>query len=183
MKMGIGRGKDLSSSAVKIGVKTRPLSYVGVAITRKEFYQMGHRNSFTWEQVCWQLLLVALTCAVYLYRSTWERLLQSYFVIYVWRCSVKRSRILSQLEASRASGLLSPWTLIYGRFNSKAWHFDKNVCVLIFGQIKAFPSVLVNFLCNWLFTKSSLPWWNIICCICVLSTPGNTNACALSWLI
>ncbi|KAF6025141.1 Tep6 [Bugula neritina] len=51
MKMGIGRGKDLSSSAVKIGVKTRPLSYVGVAITRKEFYQMGHRNSFTWEQV------------------------------------------------------------------------------------------------------------------------------------
>ena len=51
MKFGIGRGKDLSSAAVKIGLKTKPLSFVGVSFTRIEIYNMGDRNSFTWPEV------------------------------------------------------------------------------------------------------------------------------------
>lgn len=49
--MGIGRGKDLSSVDVKLGLKSAPLSFVGVSIHHKELYDMGARNSFTWDEV------------------------------------------------------------------------------------------------------------------------------------
>ncbi|XP_067941196.1 CD109 antigen-like [Watersipora subatra] len=49
--LGIGRGKDLSAEEIKVGLKTKPLSYVGIAFQRIEIYNMGGLNSFTWPEV------------------------------------------------------------------------------------------------------------------------------------
>ena len=54
MTVRFNRGKELSYSSVEITATADPLSYVAFSAIEYQLYELGARNSITWEEVGWR---------------------------------------------------------------------------------------------------------------------------------